>query len=642
MSNFWEDDEPEVPKPEQQNKANPFAVKGTTKNYTYDDSESSEEEKRVVKTPKEKIQDMLKDNYSKIKDVVEEHDYQNILKIFDDTIKQSEKMKTYFPDKLPDKFLRILILVEDSLNISKEEKAKLSPKNNTAYNSLKKNFTKLKGYEAAIKQFRENPPEEEEEKEDEISEDKNLSDVSSVEDIKNDQNDDPAIRRLKWVKKKDVKKEVIKKRKDRPTTTTEVTGPVIDTKSGETSEEEIETSKKEIKITEGEIEKECNEISNQRGHLQKKPMEIVSRIDYLLSNTENIFLKIKLLNLYIHICFDTSAGQFSALSLEMWNKIHASIITMIEYFQIVTTMNKDSEQVREQSINITFLLQASLVTILEKLELELYKALQFTDWNSSEYMNRVRDELKFLLLCSRIENFYKDVNDQVSISRIYLLIILHIYYKNEDSIKKMIERFNLQVTRNEYLIKSCENPEQFISQLCDTIYAFCDEKSKVKAMLANVYFLCIHNRYQSARNLFQRSYIFEIIQILKDDQLKILYNRTLAQLGLCAFRHGSYKDSLGYLNPLCSTGTSKLKEYLSQSYNKENEKSLFFDKDDKKRVIPYIMTINLDEIESTYYLVSMILDLPNIILFKLGRNYKTFNPMFKKLLDNYEKQVILY
>lgn len=155
-----------------------------------------------------------------------------------------------------------------------------------------------------------------------------------------------------------------------------------------------------------------------------------------------------------------------------------------------------------------------------------------------------------------------------------------------------------------------------------------------------IYYLpSIYNKYLSAKELFKKSYIYEVIQIFKDDQLKIFYNRTLAQLGLCAFRNGKYYDSLLYLQPLCQTGTTKLKEYLSQSYNKENEKSILFDKEDKKRMIPYIMTISIDEIESTYYIVSMVLDLPNIILFKLGKSHKLLNQVFKKVLDNYEKQV---
>jgi translation initiation factor 3 subunit C len=205
----------------------------------------------------------------------------------------------------------------------------------------------------------------------------------------------------------------------------------------------------------------------------------------------------------------------------------------------------------------------------------------------------------------------------------------------------MIEKFNLQVDRDEYLITSYENPERFMRELCNKIYSHCDERSKIKAILCNVYFLSIYNKYHTAKELFVRSHIYEIIQSFKDHQLKILFNRTLAQLGLSAFRIGEYNDSYTYLNPLCSAGTLKLKEFLSQSYNKENEKSLLFDKEDKKRMIPYIMTINIEEVESTYYIVSMVIDLPNIILSKLGKTHKMFNPLFKKLLDNYTKQVSL-
>lgn len=70
-----------------------------------------------------------------------------------------------------------------------------------------------------------------------------------------------------------------------------------------------------------------------------------------------------------------------------------------------------------------------------------------------------------------------------------MLIILHIYYKNEESIKKMIEKFNINADRDEVLLKSWESPEKFINQLCDKIYTYCDEKSKVKAIMAHVYFL---------------------------------------------------------------------------------------------------------------------------------------------------------
>jgi translation initiation factor 3 subunit C len=246
--------------------------------------------------------------------------------------------------------------------------------------------------------------------------------------------------------------------------------------------------------------------------------------------------------------------------------------------------------------------------------------------------------MRFLALCYKIEGFYKKYNDQINIARIYLLIILHTYYKTEDNIKKVLDKVDLSEYTN--LRKSYEKPEEFIAQLCSVIYVHSDEKTKLRALLSNIYFLCIHNKYDLARRIFKQSYIYEYIQVYKDYQLKMIFNRTLAQLGLCAFRFGNYSECLSYLYPLCANGTTKLKEYLSQLYSKDIEKTL--DKEERKKMIPYIMTINIDEIESSYYISSMFLNLPDILLSKLGLQSKPFNLAFKKNLDNFNKQVLKF
>lgn len=64
---------------------------------------------------------------------------------------------------------------------------------------------------------------------------------------------------------------------------------------------------------------------------------------------------------------------------------------------------------------------------------------------------------------------------------------MHAYYKNEDLIKKIIDHNNLQ--NEEYLQKLKNEPEIFIDELCNQIYLYCDEKSKIKAMLYQIYFL---------------------------------------------------------------------------------------------------------------------------------------------------------
>lgn len=285
-------------------------------------------------------------------------------------------------------------------------------------------------------------------------------------------------------------------------------------------------------------------------------------------------------------------------------------------------------------------MKTTLVSVLEKLEMELYKSLQYTDQNSHEYILRIKDEITFIILCSKVLDFYRNFNENIYFSRIYLLILLHIYYKTEDQIKKMGEKLKNENVKDDYLLMLADNPEKFLNELSSLLYTQTEDKSKLKSLLAIIYCLCILNKYYKANVLFKKCNGYDMIGVLKDENLKILYNRTMAQLGLCAFRNGNYSDALFYLTPLCQLGTSKLKEYLSQSYNKEMEKSIFFDKEDKKRIIPFIMTITIEEVECTFYLTSMIIDLPNILLYKLGKTSGSINFVFKKLMDNFEKQVI--
>lgn len=128
------------------------------------------------------------------------------------------------------------------------------------------------------------------------------------------------------------------------------------------------------------IDKECTELSNQRGQ-QEKNTEIISRVEFLKSQTNNNMIKIKLINLYVHCCFDSSKGQFFALNLDTWRKINSSINDLVELY--LELREDDSfNSTDEVMVNITNIVQASLISDLEKLEIELYKSLQFTPHDS--------------------------------------------------------------------------------------------------------------------------------------------------------------------------------------------------------------------------------------------------------------------
>lgn len=320
---FWDD---ESDKEEVENiKKNPFA-----KGRTYDFSDSSEDEKRKVKTPKEKLQDQINKLYNEIRDDTSNKVMTELSQSYDDLIKIYSKVKSTF-DTIPMKYIKSFFLLDSMINsMSKEDKDQLTQHQFKSFNALKKKFYKdFSTFEAELNDYKENRKEDEDENEEEDDKLSDLSDLTEQQDkisdesdddqIKNDNADDPAIRRLKWVKKD------IPSKKDKDKDNKEIKNKDKDLETGGKGgkgkkTKETEDVKVQI-ITDIDIEKELNDISKIKGHAQSKPTEMITRLENLIENARNKILKIKLYNVYVSVTFDTAPGHFSYLSNETWRKL---------------------------------------------------------------------------------------------------------------------------------------------------------------------------------------------------------------------------------------------------------------------------------------------------------------------------------
>lgn len=157
---------------------------------------------------------------------------------------------------------------------------------------------------------------------------------------------DPAIRRLKWVKKT-LATSATKNADEPAKQKAEKIRPTAQTRERERDETIVVE-----RLDDKSIEKECNDITNQRGQISKNSAQTVERLDYLLTQTNNKLLIIKLLNLYILICFDSSAGQFSAISYEMWHKIHNSVLVLMGHYHDL--IKDSSENAKDSTVIIIF------------------------------------------------------------------------------------------------------------------------------------------------------------------------------------------------------------------------------------------------------------------------------------------------
>ena len=615
-----------------------------------DEDEESESGSHKIRSPKEKIIELLKDKYKSIKTAIKNSNYSQVHENFDELLKNNDKInKVFKKEDIPSYYYECFAMVDDITNISKEDQKKLSKENSISLGSIKKSQVRvLKKIGSAFSEYKKKRKNEEElEKELQAitgieKEKKTAKKVESSDDeddilelIKRDEDKEPAQRRLKWVKKEKVEKGgKVKEDKKGPKTE-----KPIKFKTAE-DDDILKNEKIEEALSQNDIEKEVDEFSKYRGQ-NKSPSDIMQRLEYLSTKTDNKFLLIRIFSLSNLTCFDNS-NQLSALPLDLWEKVYNDIGKLIEFHD--SLIKEKTEQNKKDVDNMSLILQNNLSTMMEKLENELYKSLQFNTVNNNDYINSILNEIKFLKLCKKAENFYSNLKNINGIARIYLVVIMHIYYKTTGSIKTLIKKNNITFDKDDYIQRIfLDNDKEYFSQLCNQTYQVLDEENKVKVMLYQIYFLCLRNEYELALKLFNSSNLYELVSVFKSENLKILFNRTLAQLSLCAFKNLDLEEVLRFLTPLCTKGPTKLKEYLSQSYKKENEKNNLFDREDKKRLIPYIMKINSDDLDTIFYLSSMIYDVPKILLEKIYGNDSNVennynNRAFERIFYNFQKQ----
>ena len=163
---------------------------------------------------------------------------------------------------------------------------------------------------------------------------------------------------------------------------------------------------------------------------------------------------------------------------------------------------------------------------------------------------------------------------------------------------------------------------------------------RARSMLCQIYFLALQDHYYRARDMTLMSHLQETIGNF-DVNTQILYNRTLVQVGLCAFRAGLIYEAQTALQEIC--GSNRQKELLAQGLQMQRYSQISPEQEklERQRQLPFHMHINLELLECVYLTCSMLLEIP--LLAQIGSSpdikKRVISKTYRRLLEYHERQI---
>ncbi|XP_016113614.1 eukaryotic translation initiation factor 3 subunit C-like isoform X2 [Sinocyclocheilus grahami] len=407
---------------------------------------------------------------------------------------------------------------------------------------------------------------------------------------------------------------------------------------------------KGTEINSAVVIKKLSEILQARG---KKGTDRAAQIELFhalaaISNENNlgegILVKIKF-NI-VSSLYDYNPNLAAFMKPEMWKKCLECIDELLD---ILFNNNNIfiGENIAEDSENLAisdqpFRVRGCILTLVERMDEEFTKVMQNTDPHSQEYVDNLKDEGRVCGIIDRLLQYLESKGSTEEVCRVFLRRIMHTYYKFD--YKAHRRSLGLQgETKSEQDQSESEGEDSAVimDRLCKFIYAK-DRTDRIRtcAILCHIYHHALHSRWFQARDLMLMSHLQDNIQHA-DPPVQILYNRTMVQLGICAFRQGMIKDAHNALLDIQSSGRAK--ELLGQGLLMRNmqERNAEQEKIEKRRQVPFHMHINLELLECVYLVSAMLLEIPYMAAHEFDARRRMISKQFHHQLRVGERQPLL-
>lgn len=186
-----------------------------------------------------------------------------------------------------------------------------------------------------------------------------------------------------------------------------------------------------------------------------------------------------------------------------------------------------------------------------------------------------------------------------------------------------------------------EDSKALMERLTMDVYAYGTDNQKGQAMLATVYWKSIHGDFYGARDVLLMSRISEQTAQL-ETRMQVLFNRTTAQLGLCAFRSGLISEAHACLADLYGTG--RMKELLAQGISQHHrwDRTAEQEMAERRRQVPFHLHINLELLEASFLTCATLLEIPHVSAFPASEARKrSISKPLRRLIDLYDRNTFI-
>jgi len=559
--------------------------------------EDSDQEKRVIRSLKDKRTEEMEHAIASLEAAAAANDWNKAVIEFDKLNKHVAKNVPIFKKNgAPVFYFKALIDLEDlceKVSNDKEIKKKLSPSNSKSLNTLRQRLKKNnKQYEKQIEQYKKDP--------------------SVLEKLE------------------EVEEEAPKEKQEK----VEWSRPVIETK--------------------------LTEVIAYRGKKNYDRTEQITKLEELSQQAEKLGNSDQVIRILFHVIsaqFDMT-NMASNLAINVWTQCFVNITRIMD---LIAGLNKEIKEhgendivspLEEQNEEIVSV-PGNLIVLLERLDREYVSSLQNINAHTEEYVSRMQDAALLLNLAERVQKYYQAKNNTPNALRAALIRMSHLYYlprtvkwtipsavaKNENANAEDEEEVPKEEEDEESSKKYLTiNVLAIISELSSFVIKHGDARTRTHALLYQIYNLAVNEEFFQARDMMLMSHLQDNIHHT-DISTQILFNRTMAQLGLCAFREGLIFEAHGCLSDICSSG--KQKELLAQGMTSSRftDKAPEQERLEKRRQTPPHMQINLDLLETVHLCSALLLEVPNMAANAYDVKRKVISKPFRRLLDYFDRQV---